>query len=403
MDKFENLQTSSENKQHYIPMEVTAETIKDFGINPADVVWTRIGNRKARVIMIPVSEEQYYEYMRPLWREDKRQQRQEPAVSLDKLYEETEYEVADTDSDIEADVMKKMLIDELHKALDELEEIDRTIMEMYSKNHSEAEIGQAIGMSQKGVNKRKHKVLLKLNTRLKDFKYFNSRTHVECDDWDWWVKSSPQHFNSRTHVECDFQSDVCYKLGIDFNSRTHVECDQYHQMKNVDMIFQLTHSRGVRLASVQDFKNHFSFQLTHSRGVRHNSLLASSVFRTISTHALTWSATFNTVEPKIYLFNKPSSWTYRNWLGSKARYLMKQIQGDILEWVRLRNMTGEEKTAHPEAETTGGYLKKLNNSESAPIWWRGLTDDEKNIILSIPNFDKEIFKEITGIDVDKED
>ena len=59
MDKFENLQTSSENKQHYIPMEVTAETIKDFGINPADVVWTRIGNRKARVIMIPATEEQY--------------------------------------------------------------------------------------------------------------------------------------------------------------------------------------------------------------------------------------------------------------------------------------------------------------------------------------------------------
>ena len=39
---------------------------------------------------------------------------------MDKLYEETEYEVADTDSDLEADVMKKMLIDELHKALDEL-------------------------------------------------------------------------------------------------------------------------------------------------------------------------------------------------------------------------------------------------------------------------------------------
>ena len=110
MDKFENLQTSSENKQHYIPMEVTAETIKDFGINPADVVWTRIGNRKARVIMIPATEEQYKTFMRPLWREDKRQQRQEPAVSLDKLYEETEYEVADTDSDLEADVMKKMLI-----------------------------------------------------------------------------------------------------------------------------------------------------------------------------------------------------------------------------------------------------------------------------------------------------
>ena len=169
MDKFENLQTNNE-KQYYIPMEVTAETIKDFGINPADVVWAKIGNRKKRVVMIAATEEQYYEYMRPLWREDKRQQRQEPMASLDKMYEDTEYEAADTESDLEADIMKKMLIDELHKALDELEEIDRTIMEMYSNNHSEAEIGQAIGMSQKGVNKRKHKVLMKLNTRLKDFR-----------------------------------------------------------------------------------------------------------------------------------------------------------------------------------------------------------------------------------------
>ena len=169
MDNFENLQTNNE-KQHYIPMEVTAETIKDFCINPADVVWTRIGNKPKRVVMIPVTEEQYYEYMRPLWREDKRQQRQEPMASLDKMYEETEYEAADSDSDLEADIMKKLMIDELHKALDELEEIDRTIMDMYSHDHSEAEIGQAIGMSQKGVNKRKHKVLLKLNNRLKDFK-----------------------------------------------------------------------------------------------------------------------------------------------------------------------------------------------------------------------------------------
>ena len=169
MDKFENLQTNNE-KQHYIPMEVTAETIKDFGINPADVVWTRIGNKPKKVVMIPVTEEQYYEYMRPLWREDKRQQRQDPMASLDKMYEETEYEAADIDSDLEADIMKKLMIDELHRALDKLEEIDRTIMDMYSHDHSEAEIGQAIGMSQKGVNKRKHKVLLKLNNRLKDFK-----------------------------------------------------------------------------------------------------------------------------------------------------------------------------------------------------------------------------------------
>jgi RNA polymerase sigma factor (sigma-70 family) len=170
MQKKENLQTNnSENKQYYIPMEVTAETIKDFGINPADVVWAKIGNRKKRVIMIAATEEQYKAYMRPLWCEDKRQQRQEPMASLDKMYEENEYETADTSDLLEADVMKKMLIDELHKVLDGLEEIDRTIMEMYGTNHSEAEIGRVIGMSQKGVNKRKHRILLKLKTRLKNF------------------------------------------------------------------------------------------------------------------------------------------------------------------------------------------------------------------------------------------
>lgn len=172
MDKFENTQANNEkdeNKQYYIPMEVTKETIEDFGIDPADVVWTKIGNRKKRVIMIAATEEQYYAYMRPLWREDKRQQRQEPVASLDKLYEETEYEAADT-SDFETDLMKKFMIEELYKALDGLEEIDRTIMEMYSQNHSESEIGKVVGMSQRGVGKRKQRVLLKLKTKLKDFK-----------------------------------------------------------------------------------------------------------------------------------------------------------------------------------------------------------------------------------------
>ncbi|NCC16755.1 MAG: sigma-70 family RNA polymerase sigma factor [Clostridia bacterium] len=169
MEKSENLQTSIKNKQYYIPMEVTPETIKDFSINGADVLWTKIGNKPKRVIMVPVSEEQYYEYMRPLWREDKRQQRQEPMASLDKMYEETEYEAADT-SDLESDIMKQIMIDELYAVLNELEEMDRTIMEMYSHNHSEAEIGQAVGMSQRGVGKRKQRILLKLRTRLQDYK-----------------------------------------------------------------------------------------------------------------------------------------------------------------------------------------------------------------------------------------
>jgi hypothetical protein len=111
---------------------------------------------------------------------------------------------------------------------------------------------------------------------------------------------------------------------------------------------------------------------------------------------------FNTVEPKIHLFNKPSEWTYRDWMNSEARFLLNQIPGDVLEYIWFDDMTDEEKAAHPEAETTGGYLKVLDNSECAVIWWRGLSDRQKNIIAAIPNFDKAIFKEITGIDVDED-
>ena len=109
---------------------------------------------------------------------------------------------------------------------------------------------------------------------------------------------------------------------------------------------------------------------------------------------------FNTVSPKIYLFNKPSELTYEDWLNSKARYLLNQIPGDVLEYIYLSDMTDEEKAARPEAETTGGYLKILDNSECAVIWWCGLSDRQKAVITAIPNFDKEIFKQITGIDVD---
>ena len=111
---------------------------------------------------------------------------------------------------------------------------------------------------------------------------------------------------------------------------------------------------------------------------------------------------FNTTTPKIYLFNKPSEWTYEDWLNSEARYLLNQIPGDVLEYIWLSDMTDEEKAAHPEAETTGGYLKVLDNSECAVIWWRGLSDRQRAIITTIPNFDKVIFKKISGIDVDKD-
>ena len=111
---------------------------------------------------------------------------------------------------------------------------------------------------------------------------------------------------------------------------------------------------------------------------------------------------FNTVSPKIYMFNKPTDWTFEQWFNCRARYLLNQIDDCPLEYVWFDNMTDEEKAAHPEAETTGGYLKERTTADNARKWWAGLSADDRNIIFSLPNFDAAIFKEITGIDVDAE-
>ena len=71
----------------------------------------------------------------------------------------------------------------------------------------------------------------------------------------------------------------------------------------------------------------------------------------------------------------------------------------MLEYIWLSNMTDEEKAAHPEAQTTGGYLKVLERRESNQVWWDGLCDDEKAAIMQLPNFDKDIFQEITEIKI----
>ena len=112
---------------------------------------------------------------------------------------------------------------------------------------------------------------------------------------------------------------------------------------------------------------------------------------------------FNTVSPKIYMFNKPTDWTLEHWLNCRARYLLNQIDDCPLEYVWFDSMTDEEKAAHPEAKTTGGYLKERTTADNARKWWAGLSADDRNIIFSLPNFDDAaIFKEITGIDVDAE-
>ena len=111
------------------------------------------------------------------------------------------------------------------------------------------------------------------------------------------------------------------------------------------------------------------------------------------------SGCFNTKELKILMFNKPSDWTLRDWCYSEAKNILKNIPNNVLRWIQSDDMIDEEKEQHPEYKTTGGYLKEMDNSKCVQAWWDSLLDHEKDIIKSLPNFNAEIFKEITGIDV----
>ena len=110
---------------------------------------------------------------------------------------------------------------------------------------------------------------------------------------------------------------------------------------------------------------------------------------------------FNTESPQIFLFNKLSDWTYQDWLNSKAKEVLRMCPCNILKWRTCENMTDKEKKNHSECSVTGGFLEYIENETKRQMWWNKLSDIDKDAVMSLPNFDKDIFKEITGIDVDE--
>ena len=87
-------------------------------------------------------------------------------ISVGDYYECLQYEAAEGDSPEEL-LCKKERLSELYDALDTLTERDREIMDLFSNQYVDAAIGEEIGMSQRGVNKRKKAIFIKLREILK--------------------------------------------------------------------------------------------------------------------------------------------------------------------------------------------------------------------------------------------
>ena len=109
---------------------------------------------------------------------------------------------------------------------------------------------------------------------------------------------------------------------------------------------------------------------------------------------------FCTEQQTIMFFDKPSTWTLEDWRDSDAyNALFDHI--DLNKWVSYEDMTDVEKIEHPESKTTGGYLKKLDFKLACQEGWVKMTDDEKQAVKNLPNFDAEKFEQITGIDANE--
>ena len=110
---------------------------------------------------------------------------------------------------------------------------------------------------------------------------------------------------------------------------------------------------------------------------------------------------FNTEQQKAILFNKPSDWTLEDWWDSDARYILSDApqEIDVVKWIYASDMTDAEKEAHPEYKTTGGYLIVTHEAPNRQEWWDKLPEADKKMVMAIPNFDAEVFKQCTGIEV----
>ena len=109
------------------------------------------------------------------------------------------------------------------------------------------------------------------------------------------------------------------------------------------------------------------------------------------------SGCFCTEESTIRMFDKETNMTFKEWRNSEAYKILARNFRKSVRWIPSDEMTDDEKNAYPEHKTTGGYLRTQDIKQSFQKVWECLSDDEKDIIRSIPNFDAKKFEQITGI------
>ena len=104
---------------------------------------------------------------------------------------------------------------------------------------------------------------------------------------------------------------------------------------------------------------------------------------------------FNTITPEdVLLFNKPC----------KRDDFINCDKPDFLYfnlnvWVGKSDMTDEQKKEDPDFHVRGGQLQTRDYKEAFKESWDNADNEDKEKVFNLPNFDADIFLEISGIDV----
>ncbi len=199
---------TNQEKKYRVPIEMDKAYAAQIGIDPNEIRCIMLEGKLTSVYYVEIEDELlYHELMRPIWQEEKALQRSKKCavsnengklircngkcsacphtksgtpISIDAM-EETggfrstqdgvhrQQDSATYAASTEDIVMDAMLLEALWHHIGELSEENQTIITMFSEGASEREIAEAIGMSQKGVNKRKKAIFEVLKNNLQDF------------------------------------------------------------------------------------------------------------------------------------------------------------------------------------------------------------------------------------------
>ena len=103
------------------------------------------------------------------------------------------------------------------------------------------------------------------------------------------------------------------------------------------------------------------------------------------------SGSFNTISPAPMWFNKPAQ--------AEGFECPSWLYFELTQFVSYDTATDEERKIHEkDIEVCGGFLKTLSYKEAFKRAYDNAEEEERDRIFELPNFDPDIFLEISGID-----